>query len=290
MYSLLFCHISYYKHGFIPLPLFKLVKIVYQTDQYQLSSIMNCLLNLLRLFLIIPSGKSRLLDRIGLAVWTCLALAPVIQLTFTRRFIIEATLNQLDVFSFFMFLSNFGTAFLRASFTFPAIYFLVNKRQVLFRSSVKLPARKGIFCLVLLLSILSTASTISYTPFMDNKIYIIKCLSDWFLMTLSIFMVGTAVAQLTKDAGKAKDVSAICAQLEPFISLKSGISPLLFMVYFVKILILVAYPMVIFTGNPSVPVWVNSITVAYAGVYLFYINLVSIDAFDFMKYGVLLLR
>lgn len=251
---------------------------------------MNCLLNLLRLFLIIPSGKSRLLDRIGLAVWTCLALAPVIQLTFTRRFIIEATLNQLDVFSFFMFLSNFGTAFLRASFTFPAIYFLVNKRQVLFRSSVKLPARKGIFCLVLLLSILSTASTISYTPFMDNKIYIIKCLSDWFLMTLSIFMVGTAVAQLTKDAGKAKDVSAICAQLEPFISLKSGISPLLFMVYFVKILILVAYPMVIFTGNPSVPVWVNSITVAYAGVYLFYINLVSIDAFDFMKYGVLLLR
>ena len=62
------------------------------------------------------------------------------------------------------------------------------------------------------------------------------------------------------------------------------------MVYFVKILILVAYPMVIFTGNPSVPVWVNSITVAYAGVYLFYINLVSIDAFDFMKYGVLLLR
>ena len=260
---------------------------------------MNWLVKLLRLCAVIPSLKSTIKDRVGLLVWTCFALGPVIAVIIEQEFHLRKLLHELNIFSFFTFLSLYGNAVIRASLTIPAIHFHVKKNPSLFTVIVKLPEKMFIFCLDVVLACLSFIAIAYFTTATSHSnygqvIFVIMNMTSYLLMILSTFIIGLSMAQLKNDQMKTTELFALdaSASLDKFINLKAGISPLLFLVYTVKVLTLIVLPVCIFTGlgQDTTPIWVNSLSVAYISVDIFYINTVATNAYEYVQSIILQLR
>ena len=253
----------------------------------------NCCYSLLRLVAIVPSGKSKLFDTIGMVIWSGLALTPVILVIIDQKNAISAALYKPEIFSFFLFLSTFFNAILRASLTFPAIHFLALKNAWLFRVPAKLPGKIVIFALDVLLATCSCMSMIyCIQQVMSSYIFMIMTIAGYLLMVLSTYIIGTSMAQLSSDDIEPGGGGDPSSKLAAFISLKTGISPLLFLVYIVKVLMLIVFPVMIFTGlkRDMTPLWVSTVNVAYASVDIFYINSVATDAYACIQTFMLHLR
>ena len=254
---------------------------------------MNWVFQLLRLIAVIPSGKSAIIDRIGLIVWTCLALGPNIAVIVDQWPNFKNLLNKLTIFSFFSNLSMFGNSLIRASLTLPSIYYLCMSNSKLFKTPVKCPDQMAIFYLDILLALISSIATVYFNPANGGyatTMFAIMTTTSNLLMILSTLMIGLAMTQLKVDQNKTTHYAS--EKLDAFKRLKDGISPLLFLVYFVKVLMLIVLPVYIFTGlkENSMPLWVSSLTVAYASVDLFYVNTVATSAYDNVKFIILQLR
>lgn len=256
---------------------------------------MNWALSLLRLCLIIPSGKSKVIDRVGLAIWTGIAMAPVILVIISDKDKLYQGLTRPKIFSFFAMLSIHGNGVLRALFTFPAFHHLVTNAPEALRPPGNMPAKALLFGTVMIFSGLSATASIYGKASVDERspdiAFVIMIIFGNFLMALSTFLIGVTMAWL--KTGFQQDISVLGharRKLEEFICLKAAIAPLLFIMYAVRVLMLIVYPVMIFTGRDTDSLCMMLLVVAYASVDIFYINLVTVDAYDYIKSLIYILR
>ena len=113
----------------------------------------------------------------------------------------------------------------------------------------------------------------------------------YFLMAVTSFMLGLAMSHLKSSTGSVTvDHHKASQTFNDFISLKTGCSFLIFMVYAVRAMSLTITAIYLMSGDNQVPFPILTIVFAYSAVDLVYVNVVTTKAYDYIQSIILKLR
>lgn len=269
-------------------------------------------LNFLCLVKIIPACKSSLLDRLGLVLWTAVTVGLATGFLWTNRQWIEAEVDRFSVFSLFRLGSSTFVPCVQVVATFPAVYHLVTSYPSLLlalgRSAPALSqpwlflVDMGLSCARLTGSLLQAcpsnpeadqSTQAALEPRQCHTVITIISIIYVFSMKISTFVLGVAAARFKANLDNGDRSIAVIDPIfhattlnKELQDLKAGLSPLLFLNFSTKCVILIEKCV----GLLAYPKWLFSVTVLYTLVDLFYAAVVLGETYDSFKSYTLSLR
>ena len=258
------------------------------------------MLRILQLVMIVPGGRSKVLDRVGLALWSGVSLG----LTLTSQIpFAEANLELLkkhDVYSLLVFMMQSVNPVMVLTLTIPSIHFLVSNNSALFcgRNGNNIYAHKALFFVDMFMVFTSGMSYVWLTLHSTSESSIALRIAStstavfiYFLMAVTSFMLGLAMSHLKSSTGSVTvDHHKASQTFNDFISLKTGCSFLIFMVYAVRAMSLTITAIYLVSGNNQVPFPILTVVLAYSAVDLVYVNAITTEAYDYIQSIILKLR
>ena len=251
----------------------------------------------LRLLLIIPSGYSKLRDYLGLVLWTSLGLGILAFFYYMNIDLIVNNLNSHDFYRFFTMIMTVLTPIILLG-TIPSVHYVASIDDDLLMLA-RGTNQKALFMLDILLGVSSCAfdTLHQYQTNSDfqNLVYLVSFVmvkvSNCLLMLLATYVITMLMTQLNlEDRRQINPESTILAvytlELEKFVKIKKGVSPLILIAYATKCSNLILYSVsLIFDPNTSV-----LLDLAYATCDIVYLNNIASDAYDYVQSLLLKLR
>ena len=232
----------------------------------------------LSLVKIIPGGKSTLVDRIALIIWTVLSVVVSLAFMMANWEIIESIFSyKISVSSIFN-LGSFVIPCLIIVLTLPALHHLVSYYPHVLTDTL-LPSLQHSWLFLANTVLCCSVAVVNalYLP-IDSSFYMVKITSMTYfpiLMIISSFIIGICTSQIRtkmeKNALVLLTKDSATEILKEFQELKAGMSPLLFMVFSTKCIniIYLCSALLSFDAIPK-PAFV--IVTAYYMMDLFYIT------------------
>ena len=257
---------------------------------------MNLVIRLLQLLLILPSGRSKILDMLGLLLWSGLCTALAVAFSVYEKDRISKLYKTYDMYAFYSIAQAYLNPTMILVVTVPAIHFIVSNSTITFKKDETAFNSKIMFCLDMLLNVLALATNYHYilqfkkTSFERHAILFTVFTTCHLLMALSTFTLGFVMSQLRNNRNMPFGTDLTSQKLEEFVSLKSGCSPLIFTVYAVKVLYLLFATTSLLTAKSFAPNWMTGAMFAYAAFDIAYINIVTTDAYDYIQSLIIKLR
>ena len=273
-------------------------------------NILSLIIAMLRLIKIIPNGKSRILDRVGLFFWTILSLSLSISFLHVEYSWIVRKVSESSVYALFDMGSSTFVPAVQITTTLPAVFFLsvtypYLQQRVPRRSDddgtsppvLSLP-QAWLFLVDILLGTSSFGFAFmeectedhclkdDYVGFVANTMY-------FFGMNISTFVVAVTVGRMETrlaNAGAYDDgqfsLLAAPGLLREMRELKAGLSPLLFQTFSTKCIIIINF----LVSLLSSPTWNGLTTLAFTLVDLLFTSVIISNTFDAFKTYALGLR
>ena len=256
---------------------------------------MSFIVHCLSLLKIIPGGKSTVLDRISLFIWTAVSVALSAVYLIISWDVIEVLCNQLSVSNLFILCSSFLLPILNLGATLPALYYLASAYPHILTDNL-LPSLQNPW-LFLANTVLCAAALASYLVMAipdDKSFYFIPVnvtiIIYWYsLMIISSLIIGICTAQIETKIRKNTLLTQHHASkiLQEFQDLKVGISPLLFMAFSSKCIVLINLLSLLLSTFPHTEL---VILAAYLMMDLFYITTELDQTYNAFKAMTLKLR
>ena len=259
---------------------------------------MNWIIKVLQLCLIIPAGRFKLLDRIGLTLWTGFGIAVATAYAYDNWENITAMLGSQQMYLYFILVATVLNPALTLVTTFPAVHFLVLNSPIIGSGNANYCFdHKLTFCLDVLLAILSCGAYIlQFADFEFGLSYvasIIFSVATYTMMIITSFILGFATSSLKNNSDVTQDYKVSASRkLQDFIKLKAGCSLLIFNVYAFKTTTLTLHSVMLLTGfmRSVFPVYMDVCVIAYAVTDIFYVNTIVADAYHYIQHLILKLR
>ena len=259
-------------------------------------TIMSYIVRFLSLVKIIPGGKSKLLDRTALILWTLLSIALSVAFLIVNWAAIQLLLSLTTSVSIIFTLgSGYFLPCLNILAVCPALHYLVsNYPHVLTDTSLPSLQHSWLFLVETVLGF-SAASLTTLGISIDSSFYFTVNLSamtyGYSLMIISSLIIGICTSQIrTKIEQNAlllltKD--SVSKLLHEFQELKEGMSPLLFMVFSTKCITIIQLSSSLFSAYSQIEF---VILVAYNMMDLFYLTTALHQTYGVFKAMTLNLR
>ena len=211
-------------------------------------TLMSLTVHFLSLVKIIPGGKSTVLDRIGLIIWSAVSVAILVAYLMVSWEKIEFICNTLSVSNLFFLCSSYIIPSLNTIAVLPALYYLVSAYpHIVTESFVPTLQSPWLFLANTVLCFAAALATSLVIPFDESVYYMpvnVTLLIYWhILMIISSLTIGICTAHIkTRMEQKANTIlTKVYASeiLQEYKDLKVGISPLLFMTFSSKCIIII---------------------------------------------------
>ena len=256
---------------------------------------MSSIVRFLSLVKIIPGGKSTLVDRIALILWTVVSVVLSAALLIVNRENIKLLSYKISVSSIFTVSSGFVNPCLNIVAIIPALHYLTSSYPHVL-TDICLPSlqHSWLFLANVALCFSAPVASIWSLP-SDGSVYFAVTLTAavyWFsLMITSSLIIGISTSQIMtkmeKNALVQLNQNSASEILREFQELKAGMSPLLFMTFSSKCIIIISVWSTLLTYYPK-PEYV--IIVAYHMMDLFYLTTVLHHTYSTFKEMSLKLR
>ena len=257
---------------------------------------MNLVIGLLQLLFILPSGRSKTLDRLGLLLWSGLCTALAVAFSVYEKDRISNLFKTSNMYSYYFIAQAYLISTMILTITIPAIYYIVFKSKITFKKGETAFNSKLMFCLDIVLNVLALAMNCQYilqlkkSSFERRAAFITVFITCHLLMALSTFILGFVMSQIRNNHNRPFQYDLALQKLDEFVSLKSGCSPLIFTVYTVKTIYLLFATTSLLTAKSFAPNWMTGAMFAYAAFDIAYINIVTTDAHDYIQSLIINLR
>ena len=257
---------------------------------------MSFIVRLLSLLKIIPGGKSTVLDRISLFIWTAVSVGLSAAYLIISWDEIEFLCNQLSVSYLFILCSSYLLPSLNLGATLPALYYIASAYPHILTDKL-LPSLQNpwLFLANTVLCAAACASSLVKVIPNDKSVYFIPVnvtlLVYWYsLMIISSFIIGICTAQIRTKMGENTLLTQQYASeiLQEFQDIKVGISPSLFMTFSSKCIVLINLLSVLLSNYQETTELV--ILAAYLMMDLFYITTVLDQTYSAFRAMTLKLR
>ena len=250
---------------------------------------------ILHILNILPSGKSTLRDKNGLIFWTALTSSMTFTFVYLKLDVAFALLSQHSVYSLFMVLQGFFVPGSLIIATIPALYHLISYYpQIMEDNLLSSLKRPWIFAVNLILCILCyilTYEGVSKTCRLDMfscvmtltfmVIYFGEQILMFFIIDICMIQmrkkidnVGTGVAELK---GMTKKLASKI--LRDYGILKEGIAPLLFVIFSLNSVSIIALSVQIIVS----PSWMLGANTVFLLWDLFYITITVDETFESLR-------
>ena len=213
------------------------------------TSVPSRIISILAFLRILPSGKSRCQDNVGLLVWVILLLAGYVRYTSVMLTNYLAMMNG-SIPGLFSLVSGLFVPGLQIVITIPALsYYCKNYPNLIQSTMLPKPQNTLMFfgSLALYVSLFATTASmiiprIEEPEVLEIGIHDLIFFFFWTVaMILTSFVIGSSLGQFCIKADETKTMmnkhsaySAILTLSEDLNSLKCGLSPILFMIYSFK--------------------------------------------------------
>jgi hypothetical protein len=211
---------------------------------------------------IIPGGNSTAVDRIALIIWTSVSIAISAAYLIESRASIQTIRNPFTVSDLFMFSSSYLIPCLYIISVFPAVYYLVSAYpQILADNLLPNLQHPWMFFANAILYFASAIGMIVNGNKNDFSFYLAMMVITVFYTSLTLnssFIIGICTSRIRRKMKKNGMNQKHAAEiLQEFQDLKSGMSPLLFLTFTTKCIVLINMLSLIFTSSPQ-PIYVIS--------------------------------
>ena len=258
---------------------------------------MSYIVHFLSLMKIIPGGKSTLLDRIALILWTVLSVAFSAALLYVKREDTKLLLSyKITVSTIFLLSAGFFIPCLNLIAILPALHYLVSAYPHVLKDGSLSLQHSWLFLANMVLCFSAVlASNFDGIIHFDGSIYFTVNLAAttycYILMLISSLIIGICTSQMKTKI--EKNTTALLTKdsaskiLQEFQELKAGMSPFLFVVFSSRCIIIINTLSVTLTFSPK-PEFV--IVAAYNIMDLFYLTTVLHQTYSTFKAMSLKLR
>ena len=256
----------------------------------------SLIVSFLSLVKIIPGGKSTVVDRIALFLWTAGSVALSVAYLIRSWNAIELLCNQISVINLFALSSGFIIPCLNMVAAYPALYYLVSAYPHIVSNSLPQLNWPWLFLVNMFFSISAalTVSLILYNVDPYNvEVKITHTIYAYSLMTISSFIVGISASQIKTKIDKyttdcfIQDCACAAEILQEFQNLKKGMSPFLFLTFSSKCIHIISSLTLLLTKYPKLYI---VIIAAYHMMDLFYLTTVLDQTYSNFKAMTLKLR
>ena len=204
------------------------------------------IIGFLSLVKIIPGGKSTLVDRIALILWTALSVLLSAVLLIADWETIDLLSYKISVISIFNLSADYFIPCLNIAGVFPALHYLVSTYPHVLTDKF-LPSLRYSWLFLANTALCISAAIATLHESIENSFYFavnLTATSFWYcLMIISSLTIGICTSQIQTKMEKndlvllTKDSASQI--LQEFQELKAGMSPLLFMVFSSKCIIII---------------------------------------------------